>query len=85
MGIHICTFNKDPGNIVVPYSDYSLDNNNFKKQQKIITSQLKLNKDSICLSNWNIINSFFDNKDNQNNQNDIDHFNILLSPITNAR
>ena len=85
MGIHICTCSKDPGNIEIPYADYSLDNNNYKKQQKIINSQLKLNKDSICLPNGNNINSFFDNKDNQNNQNDIDHFNILLSPITNAR
>jgi hypothetical protein len=86
MGIQICACTKDAGIIQVPYTDFSLENNNnFKKQQKIINSQLKLNKDSICLPNGNNINSFFDNKDNQNNPNDLDHFDISLSPITNAR
>ena len=84
MGIQICTCNKDPGNVAVPYSDFSLENNNHKKQQKMINNQIKLNKDSICLPNGNNMNSFFD-KDNQNNQNDVDHFNISLSPITHAR
>ena len=55
MGVQICTCSKDLGIIHVPYSDYSLENNNNKKQQK-----LKLNKDSICLPNGNNMNSFFD-------------------------
>ena len=86
MGIQICACTKDAGIIQVPYTDFSLENNNnYKKQQKILNSQLKHNKDSICLPNGNNINSFFDNKDNQNNPNDLDHFDISLSPITNAR
>ena len=66
----------------IPYADYSLENNNYRKQQKIINNQIKYNKDSFCLPNGNNINSFFDN---QNNQNDLDHFDISLSPITNGR
>ena len=70
MGIQICTCSKDAGNIPVPYSDFSLENNNnFKKQQKVYNSQVKLNKDSICLPNGNNINSFFDNKDIPNKNN----------------
>jgi hypothetical protein len=70
----------------VPYSDFSLENNNnFKKQQKIYNNQVKMNKDSICLPNGNNINSFFDNKDMQNIPNDLDLFNISLSPITKGR
>ena len=85
MGVQICSCNKDPGHIAVPYSDFSLENNNnYKKQQKFINNQKKLNKDSICLPNGNNINSFFESKE-QNNQNDIDHFDISLSPIANAR
>ena len=86
MGVQICTCTNEPGNIKVPYSDFSLENNNnYKKQQKALNSQFKHNKDSICLPNGNNLNSFFDNKDNQNNQNDLDNFDISLSPITNAR
>ena len=86
MGIQICTCSKDAGNIPVPYSDFSLENiSNFKKQQKVYNNQVKINKDSICLPNGNNINSFFDNKDIPNNQNDLDHFNISLSPITKGR
>ena len=84
MGIPICYCNKDPGNIAVPICDFSLENNGFKMQQKINQNK-KNNKDSICLPNGNNINSFFDNKENQNNQNDVDHFDISLSPITHAR
>ena len=85
MGINFCYCNKNTVNVPNPYSDLSVENINYKTQQKIINSQLKQNIDSICLPNGNNINSFFDNKDNQNNQNDIDNFDISLSPINNAR
>ena len=85
MGINLCSCNKKVGNISAPYTDLSVDNINYKAQQKVINSQIKHNKDSICLPNGNNINSFFENKDNHNNQNDIDHFNISLSPISNNR
>lgn len=84
MGIQICSC--EEGIIKLPYCDYSLENSkNNKKQQKIINSQLKHNKDSICLPNGNNMNSYYDNKDNHNNQNDLEQLDISLSPITNAR
>ena len=84
MGVQICACSNDTGNVKSPYSDCSLGNNNVK-QQKSINNQQKQKKDSICLPNGNNLNSYYENKDNQNNQNDVEHFDISLSPITNAR
>ena len=83
MGVPICLCTKDPGNVYVPYADFSLENtNNQRKTQKILNSQINYNKDSICLQKGNNINSFFNN---QNNQNDLNHFDLSLSPISNGR
>ena len=80
MGIQICNCNKDPGNIAVPYCDFSLENKNNKNEQL-----LKKKNDSICLPNGNNMKLYYENKDNKNNQNDIDQFDVSLSPISNAR
>ena len=59
MGINLCSCNKRVGNISAPYTDLSVDNINYKTQQKIKNSQIKLNKDSICLPNGNNIKFIF--------------------------
>lgn len=84
MGVQICTCNKNIDFLSGRYSDLPLDNYNIKPQ-KIVNNKLKNKKDSFCLPNGNNMNSFYDMKYNQNNANDLEHFDISLSPITNGR
>ena len=84
MGVQICTCNKNLDFLSVRNTDLPLENYNIKTQ-KIINNKLKKKKDSYCLPNRNNMNSFYDMKDNQNNPNDVERFDIPLSPITNAR
>ena len=84
MGVQICTCNKNLDFISGRYSDLPLENYKIKSQ-KIVNKKLKNKKDSFYLPNGNNMNSFYDMKDNLNNPNDLDHFDISLSPITNAR
>ena len=84
MGVQICACNKNLDFQSMRNSDLPLENYSIKPQ-KIIYNKLKKKKDSFCLPNGNNMNSFYDMKDNQNNPNDVERFDISLSPITNAR
>ena len=72
--------NQYAGVVSIPCWDY-------KEEQKIkiIDASIKVKQDSIYLPNGNNLNSYYESKLNQNNNNEEDGFNLSLSPISKGK
>ena len=72
--------NQYAGVISIPCWDYKDEN-----KIKIIDRSIKVKQDSIILPNGNNLNSYYESKLNQNNNNEEDGFNLSLSPISKGK